>query len=168
MRRNRGQESRSRRGEAVVAGAVDTRPAHGSAAATALPLALVVAAALLATAPALRNGLFRDDAIVLSRQVPAMGSPWGAFFPPPGLPQFIPSYYRPVVFLTLLLDRALWGSRLVGFHLDVWLLHGLTAGIVFLLMRAVITQPSGAGSLRRQAGALVAGLAFAVPPGHAE
>src|SRR5262245_58157597 len=167
MRRSRGQESRSRRGEAGASRTADSPRSHGWAG-TVLPLALVAGAALFATAPALRNGLFWDDAIVLSRPVAAMGSPLGAFFPPPGLPQFIPSYYRPVVFLSLLLDRALWGSRLVGFHLNVWLLHGLTAAIVFLLMRAVIPDRQGEGSLRSQAGALVAGLAFAVHPVHAE
>src|SRR6187397_2219476 len=105
---------------------------------TVLLFIIVVAAAMAATLPALRNGLFWDDAIVLLRQVPAMAGPEGAFFPPPGLPQFIPSYYRPVVFLTLLVDRALWGGNLLGFHLDVWLLHALTGGLFFLLMRRLM------------------------------
>jgi len=158
MPRGREQDGRSRR-------------ERGTFVRTALLVILVVAAAMLATAPALRNGLFWDDAIVLARQVPAMGDVRGAFFPPPGLPQFIPSYYRPVVFVTLLLDRAVWGTNLFGFHFDVWLLHALTAGLFFLLMRAVLAARAeeGRGSGRGNGwSAVAAGLLFAVHPVHAE
>src|SRR5262245_33573509 len=62
-----------------------TSPARGT---TVLLFLIVVAVAMLVSSPALRNGLFWDDAIVLTRQVPAMGTVRGAFFPPPGLPQF--------------------------------------------------------------------------------
>lgn|GEM_PF-1256450 len=126
---------------------------------------------MVATSPALRNGLFWDDAIVLARQVPAMGDVRGAFFPPPGLPQFIPSYYRPVVFVTLLLDRAVWGTSLFGFHFDVWLLHALTAGLFFLLMRTLISARAEDGGVLGRGngwGAVAAGLLFAVHPVHAE
>ena len=132
---------------------------------------------MLAAAPALRNGLFWDDAIVLTRQVPVMGGLRGAFFPPRGLPQFIPSYYRPVVFLTLLLDRAVWGTHPFGFHFDVWLLQALTAGLFFLLMRHLVADRSRAGHPIEDRGAtgsgdgwsaLAAGLVFAVHPVHAE
>lgn len=128
---------------------------------------VVAAVAALVSLPALHNGLFWDDAIVLARQVPAMGGVRGAFFPPAGLPQFIPSYYRPVVFLTLFLDRALWGANVFGFHLDVWLLHALTAGSFFLLMRRLIAG-SGVKGAGEWVGALAAGLLFAVHPVHAE
>ena len=103
--------------------------------------AVVGAVAALIVLPALWNNWFWDDSIVLERQLPAMDGIRGALAPPEGLPQWSPFYYRPVTTLSLLFDRAVWGSNAFGFHLSVLLLHVASAVCVFLLARRFFAPP---------------------------
>jgi len=68
-------------------------------------------------------------------------------------------YYRPVQFLWLLLNRMLWGTNPVGWHLSVVTLHGLASGCVYLLARKI---------LREKPAAWLAGAVFALHPVHVE
>lgn len=49
---------------------------------------------------------------------------------------------RPVVILSYMLDRAVWGLRPFGFHLTNLLLHLLACGLLFALARRVATDAS--------------------------
>ncbi len=68
-------------------------------------------------------------------------------------------YYRPIYKLSLAVDHALWGERAFGYHLTNTLLHVLVAVLVSVVASSLAATP---------AGALVAGLAFAVHPVHSE
>jgi tetratricopeptide (TPR) repeat protein len=45
--------------------------------------------------------------------------------------------YQPLTFVSLMLDRTLWGESPVGFHATNLVLHGLNAALVFLVLRAM-------------------------------
>lgn len=136
--------------------------------------------ALLGSVPALRNGFFWDDPVILERQLPTIGGILGAFFPPTGLPLWSPAYYRPVVTLSLLVDRAVWGVRPFGYHLTVLGLHALTCALVYLLAKTVLDAQRVRSEARQvlepaawvtdpiEIGAIAAGLVFAMHPVHAE
>jgi tetratricopeptide (TPR) repeat protein len=128
----------------------------------AAPLAVAVAA-LLAYANSLGNGFVWDDPIILSRQLVVFGSLGDVLVPPRDIPQFSPDYYRPLTIATYLLDRAIGGEQPFVFHLSVVLAHALVAALVCLLAMDLL----GAGSAAR-AGALAAGLLFALHPIHTE
>lgn len=119
--------------------------------------------------PAVWNGYFWDDHLVLEMQLPAIEGPSGAFFPPFRLPQWSAAYYRPLVTVSLLADAAIWGSRPFGYHLTVLALHALSCGLVFLLANLLYGEGAG-GSGRRPVmiGTLAATLVFVLHPVHAE
>src|SRR5258705_12233216 len=56
------------------------------------------------------------------------------------------------------MDRALYGREPLGFHLTVWLLHGLTSYAVYLMARRLLPAAS----------AVLAASLFAVFPLHPE
>jgi tetratricopeptide (TPR) repeat protein len=67
--------------------------------------------------------------------------------------------YQPLSWLSLSLDRALWGLDPFGFHLTSLLLHAFNAGLVFML---------GVRLLKDESAALTAALLFALHPLRAE
>ncbi|MEW5806848.1 MAG: tetratricopeptide repeat protein [Acidobacteriota bacterium] len=115
---------------------------------------------------ALSNGFIWDDPIVLKNQLSAFRSIKDVFFPPSGIPQFGIHYYRPLIILSFLIDKKLWGSSIdaaFGFHLSVIIFHVIITVLVFFLVRRIL-KGSKYGSLA----ALVASLLFAVHPIHTE
>src|SRR5262245_273711 len=70
----------------------------------------VAAIAFLLYARSLRNEFVWDDPIVLNQQLQAFHSLRDIFFPPPRIPQFGRLYYRPLIVLTYVIDRKLWGD----------------------------------------------------------
>ncbi len=62
-----------------------------------------------------------------------------------------PRFYRPIASASLALDHCIWGIAPFGFHLSNVLLHGMSAGLVFLI---------GWALFQRRAAALVSALAF--------
>ena len=137
------------------------------------------AVALLAIAlylPSLGHGFIWDDPLVLDRQLPYFDGPLDAFFPSADVPQWSPHYYRPVVVLSYLVDDALVGSlwpaaeraagRRLVFHATPILGHGVASALVVVCALEF-------GRRRRNpstalAGALGAGVLFAVHPVHVE
>lgn len=113
--------------------------------------------ALAVFAPVLGHGLLWDDSVILEHQLPGL-TVWKALAPPPGFYQWRYHYYRPLVLLSLMLDRAIYGTNPFGFHLTVWLLHAATAYAVFLLAKRLL-EPSYA---------TLAGALFAVFPLNTE
>lgn len=129
-------------------------------------------AAFFAYYPSLDAKLVWDDSIVQIEQVPRIQSVSDAFFPPKGIPQWASTYYRPLVALTYYAEFAAnlrlngsphnprWGMLL---HFDTMLFHALCAALISLFAFALLS-----GRRSRELAALVAGLAFAVNPVHAE
>ena len=114
--------------------------------------------------PTLIAGLIWDDEIVQKRQLVAFQSPRDVFFPPAGIQEWSRAYYRPLVLVTYLMDRGLYGSeRFGGHHLSNVLIHAVVSSFVLLLMRRLLS-----GSRYGEWGALAAGVIFAVHPIHVE
>lgn len=113
--------------------------------------------ALLVYAPVLGHGLLWDDSAILERQLPGL-TVSKALLPPSNLHQWSYHYYRPMVVLSLLLDRALYGTDPFGYHLTVLLLHAAVSYSVFLLGTRWMSP----------ARATLGGSLFAVFPLHAE
>ncbi len=74
--------------------------------------------------------------------------------------------YQPLSWLSLSLDRALWGPSAAAFHLTNVALHALNASLVFLVLRALLelSWPSAKDSSRLSIAALGGALAFALHP----
>jgi protein O-mannosyl-transferase len=129
-----------------------------------LPAAIGVGIlAALAYANSLVNQFVWDDQIILDRQLVAFRSLGDVFVPPPGIPQFSPDYYRPLVIASYLLDRTLGGREAVVYHCSVVAAHAVATVLVFMLAVRLFGQ--GKAMLF---GAIAAGALFAVHPIHTE
>jgi len=137
----------------------------------------LVAAAFFAQA--VGNDFFWDDTIVLDRQLPYFTGLRDAFFPPQHLRQFSEHYYRPLVFVSYLLDRgvakALSGplgrerALAAAFHSSPVVLHGIATALVVLVTIGLLRRKGGpnVGAADLATGA-AAGLLFALHPIHVE
>jgi tetratricopeptide (TPR) repeat protein len=130
-----------------------------------LALALSALAAFLIYLPTLRYDFVWDDQqLVLNNPQLKSGSVRsilaGAFMPGDSVETAAKSkYYRPLVGLSLLIDRKLAGDAPRAFHLHNILLH-VAATMLFVLLVSILFQ---SGWLR-----LVTGLLFALYPVHSE
>ena len=152
------------------AAAADT-PSRGSGRRAWIGAVLVGAIALAASANSLHNRLVWDDAVTLSRMLVVFRSAGDVLAPPHDIPEYSPDYYRPLVFASYLLDRAIGGDDPFGFHLTVVLAHVATTILVYALALQLFgAAPSLLGSSGRQRvlAALAAGALFAVHPIHTE
>lgn len=131
--------------------AVSLSPARPWAAA-----AVAVVAALAVYTPSLNGGFIWDDPLVL-QQLRAIGSLRDLFILPPIIPKF---YFRPIVFATYLVDRALGGETPFWFHASVLAFHTGNVLLVWIFASRLFPRqwliPAG--------GALL----FAVYPTHVE
>ncbi len=118
--------------------------------------AVPVLAAVAIYLPALRNGFVWDDPLVL-QQLHAIRSVGDLFVLPPIIPKF---YFRPVIFLSYLVDRTFAAEVPFWFHASVIAWHVLNTLLVFLLARRLFP----AEWLIASGGALL----FAVFPAHVE
>jgi hypothetical protein len=123
------------------------------------------------------NEFVWDDPIVLGQQLQAFHSVSDVFFPPPRIPQFGGLYYRPMILVSYMMDRALLGDTPFAFHLPVIIMHMLNTGLVFLLGRRLFGVRPGSGGASALGGdigsgailaALGAALLFATHPIHTE
>ena len=112
---------------------------------------------------AVQNDFIWDDPIVLKQQLHAFHSVGDLFFPPTGIPQFGDHYYRPLVMLTYVIDRWLWGDTPLGFHLPVVVFHTVNCLFVFLLGLRLF-RGARLGAVAAVAGAAL----FAAHPIHTE
>src|SRR5262245_59499394 len=134
----------------------------GRLAATGLAIAVAVLAFLVYWG-SVDNEFVWDDPIVLGQQLQAFHSMSDVFFPPPRIPQFGGLYYRPMILVSYMTDRALFGTTPFAFHFPVVLMHAVNSGLVFLLGRRLF----GARTLALFA-ALGAAVLFATHPIHTE
>lgn len=107
-------------------------------------------------APTLRNGFVWDDPLVLA-QLRDITSAGDLITLPPSIPKF---YYRPVIFVTYLADRAIAGEVPFWFHASVVAFHAVNTLLVFLVTRRLFDGDD----LLASCGALL----FAVFPTHVE
>jgi tetratricopeptide (TPR) repeat protein len=139
-----------------------------------LPLAL----SLAVNAGALQNGFGWDDRLIIEN-IQAPESVRSLFLPhteAAARPHSTAPYYRPMVGLSFLLDKAIWDDTPFGFHLSVWLLNGLNTLLVFFLTKRWMTvppdespqQPIDVSRLTSHVMPLIAASLFAVHPIHAE
>lgn len=104
-----------------------------------------------------------DDKIVIGQQLPAFASWQDALWPPTDIEQWSPSYYRPIVVLSYMLDRALFGDGTAGPHLSNVLFHFLSTLAVFALLRRLLESRTGG-----LAGVVAGACLFAAHPVHTE
>lgn len=120
--------------------------------------------AVLTYLPTLDAELVWDDEIVQQRQLVAFQSVSDIFFPPQGIQEWSRSYYRPLVVVSYLFDRWLYGSEhFHGHHLTNVLIHAIASVCVLLLTRRVLV-----GHRFGEWGALLSGAVFALHPIHVE
>lgn len=130
----------------------------------AAALFLVAATAVLLFLPALAGDFVWDDrSLILENRLLDDWSDLGGalssdFFRRSGNEERI-GHWRPVVTLSYMIDRRLFGDAPAGYHAGNAILHAIVSCLVFALGRAL-------GLDRR--GALFAGLLFAVHPVHVE
>src|SRR5262245_29203593 len=136
---------------------------------------LVCAVTFLVYRDSIDNEFVWDDPIVLGQQLQAFHSLQDVFFPPPRIPQFGGLYYRPMILVSYMMDRALLGDKPFAFHLPVVIMHTLNAGLVFLLgLQLFRVRPGfrpftlGEKGLFALLPALGAALLFATHPIHTE
>src|SRR5262245_8417242 len=126
--------------------------------ASAAPIAAASAAAIavLVYLPALGNGFIWDDPLVLE-QLRAIRAWRDLVVMPPQIPQY---YYRPLIFVSYLADRAVGGENPFWFHLSVIALHALNCVLVFRLVAALFRDDVAL--------AAASAVLFAVLPTHVE
>ena len=118
-------------------------------------MALVVAVAFGLYWPTLRYGFIWDDPIVLE-QLRALHGLGDLLFPPAIIPKF---YYRPLIFLTFLIDRTLGGETPFWFHFTVVFGNAINTGLLCWLGWRLFGSAWAAA---------LAALVFAVHPIHVE
>lgn len=119
-------------------------------------------AAAAAVAPSVSGQLVWDD-VFWTRQIQYFTSLGAVLRPPADIPDWPAGYFRPVTTLSYLLDLWLHGpDGVAGRHLSNIAYHAASSALVWCLARRLLT---GTG---RDAGALAAGLLFAVHPVHTE
>ena len=132
--------------------------------------ALAAAVALVAVVvylPALSNGFTNWDDPGYVVENSHLG-PLDLRFLAWALTAFHMANWNPLTWLSLGVDRALFGVDPWGYHLTNVLLHGVTALMVVLLVSALFARARGVRDGRVLVGAAVAGLIFAVHPLHVE
>lgn len=128
-----------------------------------LPLLLFLAGLAVAPfLPILGAGLVWDDTVVWTTQLPQFQSLRDVLLPPVGLPEMPGYYYRPLVWLSYLVERALGGGPAL-LHATNLALHAAATCLVFLLCRAFLS-----GAKRPDLGAAAGAALFALHPAHAE
>ena len=123
-------------------------------------LLLVAVAAFTVYVNSIGNGLVWDDTIVIIKNSALRGEVLPLFSGiDSGRDVELTPYYRPLTFLTFLIEGQLHGFNPFLMHLINVLLHAVNAFLVYRLARALLNDALAA---------LLAGLLFAVHPVHSE
>ncbi len=125
-------------------------------------VALLVASAGLVYLPTLRYDFVWDDQMLITEnrnlRTTNPTALFGQAFWPDSRSE---GYYRPFVALTYWVERRVWGSNPLGFHLTNVLLNCLVAGLVALVLARLLGVGNGSALL-------AGGLLFALHPAHVE
>jgi hypothetical protein len=116
-------------------------------------LLLLIAAVLVAYAPALEGGfLWDDDAHVTRPELRSLTGLWRIWTEPGATQQ-----YYPLLHSAFWLEQRLWGNAVLAYHLVNVILHAASAWLLWLVMRRL-----------EVAGGLLAAATFALHPVHVE
>lgn len=123
------------------------------------------AMALVPFLPLLRAGLLFDDKMMAERSLPLYRTMGDAFSIPQGAGTVQPAFFRPLLWLTFMLDRALSsaGTYLVTAHAATLLYQLAAVLLLFALARELFSDEP-----LRDLGAGFAALVFAALPSHLE
>lgn len=125
-----------------------------------LPGLLVAVVAFVVYANSLGNGFAMDDNGVILNNPVFQGSPWSLFTTMDTVSDVVPiPYYRPLTYLSFMMEERLHGFNPFLVRLLNVLLHSGNAFLVYLLARTLLNNTNAA---------LLAGLFFAVHPLHTE
>lgn len=114
------------------------RPAFQAAPRCQPPLwaAVAVGAAIVVYARSISGGFIWDDPFVL-QQLRAIQSLRDLLTPPPIIPRF---YFRPLIFVSYLFDRALGGEAPFWFHVSVLVFPTTNVVLAFVLARRLFAD----------------------------
>lgn len=116
--------------------------------------------------PSLRNGFVWDDVETIEQSYYAYNaSSLGAIFIPTEKESRDALYYRPLVYASMVMDKALWGVTPLGFHLCNIVFNALSTAALYWFLLFLLGE---FGYERRYGAALIAGLLFALYPMHVE
>ncbi len=116
--------------------------------------------------PSLRNGFVWDDVETIEQSYYIYNaSSMGDMFIPPVKEPKDALYYRPLVYASMVMDKALWGITPFGFHLSNIVLNALSTVCMYLLSLLLFGV---SGYERKYGAAFIAGLLFALYPMHVE
>lgn len=112
----------------------------------ALLLGMALVLVLIAYLPALQNGFVWDDNdVILANLLIKDIKNLPALFAAPDAVAFVEAYYyRPITYVTFMLDYQLWGGNAGGFHATNLLLHLINVALVFYLARSFGMSSAGA------------------------
>jgi tetratricopeptide (TPR) repeat protein len=116
--------------------------------------------------PSLRNGFVWDDVETIEQSYYIYNaSSMGAMFIPPEKESKDALYYRPLIYASMVLDKALWGITSFGFHLSNIVLNAFSTVCAYWFVLLLLGV---SGCERRYGAAFIAGSLFAFYPMHVE
>jgi tetratricopeptide (TPR) repeat protein len=116
--------------------------------------------------PSLRNDFVWDDVETIEQSYYSYNaSSIGYMFVPPVKKTKDALYYRPLIYASMVLDKAIWGVSAFGFHLTNIVLNALSTVLMYLFALVLLGE---FGYERKHAAAFIAGVLFAFYPMHVE
>jgi hypothetical protein len=116
--------------------------------------------------PSLRNDFVWDDIEVIQKSYHSFkASRISSIFFPEAKQNRIQRYYRPIIFVSMVLDRWLWGINSFGFHLSNLLLNSISTTLLYFLLLLIFGKFALEG---KESISFFTALLFAVYPMHVE
>jgi hypothetical protein len=116
--------------------------------------------------PSLRNDFVWDDVETIEQSYYTYNaSSIGYMFVPPEKKTKDALYYRPLIYSSMVLDKALWGVSAFGFHLANIVLNALSSVSMYLFALLLLGELGYEG---KHASAFIAAVLFAFYPMHVE
>ncbi|MGB7292700.1 MAG: hypothetical protein WBD99_11050, partial [Thermodesulfobacteriota bacterium] len=116
--------------------------------------------------PSLRNDFVWDDIEVIQKSYHSFkASRINTILLPEAKQNKTQRYYRPIIFVSMVTDRGLWGINPFGFHLSNLLLNSISIMLLYFLLLLIFGRFSVEG---KESISFLAALLFAVYPMHVE
>lgn len=116
--------------------------------------------------PSLRNDFVWDDIEVIQKSYHSFkASRISSILLPETKQNGTQRYYRPVIFVSMVTDRGLWGIHPFGFHLSNLLLNSISATLLYFLLLLIFGKFAVEG---KESISFFTALLFAVYPMHVE
>ena len=116
--------------------------------------------------PSLRNEFVWDDVETIENSYYALNaSRIGSVTVPPPAENKEALYYRPLIYISMVLDKGIWGVSDFGFHLSNIVFNALSTVFFYLLVLLLLGEFKFE---RKDTAAVIAGILFAFYPMHVE